>query len=507
MAEYDYIVVGAGTAGCVIAARLSQDPGARVLLLEAGNSDRTRGMAVPNAWPENLESAADWCYVTTGQAGSGAVDYPVGKALGGGSAVNAMAHVRGHRALYDRWAARGASGWGFTDLLPFFKRTEDAPGHDPELRGRGGPIRLTQATDPHPAARAFHKALVDAGHPHTDDLSGADQEGVAWVDLSIADGERVSAADAYLRPALGRENLVLQTDCLVTSLQLRSGRCTGISYVRDGERSRASASSEVILCAGAIGSPKLLLLSGLGPAGQLRTLGIDPIAHLPQVGQNLQDHPLVLTVLVAPDELPVSKYNHGEAYAALRSELAGDYPDLHLFPILLPLAPPRHEPPVNGFTLAAAVMAPDSRGSVRLATSAPEVPPLIDPAFLADPRDLDRMMTAVKLARSTAASPRFDPVRRAETWPGPACDTDADLRAYIRRSVQGYYHPAGTCRLGSDPGAVVDLELRVRGVTGLRVADASVMPTIPNAHPNATVLAIAERAADLISRQESALVE
>jgi choline dehydrogenase len=501
MEQYDYIVVGAGTAGCVLAARLSQNPDARVLLLEAGGEARTHGMTVPNAWPENLGSPAEWRFVTTSQADSGAVNYPVGKALGGGSAINAMAHVRAHQALYDRWAAEGASGWGAKDLRKYFKRTEEVKGHDAELRGTSGPVRLSQATDPHPAARAFYRALVDAGHPRTDDLSGADQEGVTWVDLAIADGERVSAADAYLRPVLARENLAVRTDCLVTGLQLHRGRCAGVSYLLDGQPAEAIASAEVFLCAGAIGSPKLLLLSGLGPAGRLRTLGIDPVADLPQVGENLQDHPIVLTVLAAPGELPVSKYNHGEAYAALRSELAGAYPDLHLFPILLPLAPPGCEAPANAFTLAASVMAPDSRGSVRLATTAPEVAPLIDPAFLSDPdqRDLARMMTAVKLARGIAASARFDSVRQAEALPGPDCTTDADLRNYIRRSLMGYYHPAGTCRLGSDPGSVVDLDLRVRGVTGLRVADASVMPVITNAHPNATVLAIAERAADLIT--------
>jgi choline dehydrogenase len=497
--RYDYLVVGGGTAGCVIAARLSEDPRARVLLLEAGGAARTHGMTVPNAWPENLESAADWGYVTTAQADSGPVNYPVGKALGGGSAINAMAHVRGHRALYDRWAADGAYGWDEKSLRKFFKKTEAVQGHDAELRGTSGPVRLSQATDPHPAARAFYDTLVEAGHPRTDDLSGADQEGVTWADLAIAGGERVSAADAYLRPVLDRENLTVRTDCLATGLRLRQGRCTGVRYVRDGAPAEARASGEVIVCAGAIGSPKLLLLSGLGPADRLRRLGIEPAADLPQVGENLQDHPIVLTVLTSWDKLPVSRYNHGEVYAALRSELAGAYPDLHLFPILLPLAPAGRQAPETGFTIAASVMAPDSRGSVRLASAAPEVAPLIDPGFLADPRDLARMMTAVKLARRTAAGPHFDAVRKAELWPGPDCRTDAELRAYLRRSLMAYYHPAGTCRLGSDPDAVLDLELRVRGVSGLRVVDASVLPTIPNAHPNATVLAVAERAADLIS--------
>ena len=295
MEQYDYIVAGGGSAGCVLAARLSQNPDARVLLLEAGGQARTHAMTVPNAWPENLGSPAEWRFVTTSQADSGAVNYPVGKALGGGSAINAMAHVRAHQALYDRWAAEGASGWGAKDLRKFFLRTEEVHGHDPELRGTSGPVRLSQATDPHPAARAFYQALTDAGHPRTDDLSGADQEGVAWVDLAIADGEHVSAADAYLRPVLHRENLTVRTDCLVTGLNLADGRCTGVSYLLDGQPAKAGASGEVILCAGAIGSPKLLLLSGLGPAGQLRTLGIDPVADLPQVGENLQDHPLVLT--------------------------------------------------------------------------------------------------------------------------------------------------------------------------------------------------------------------
>ena len=498
--EYDFIVVGAGTAGCVLAARLSEDPGTRVLLLEAGSSERTHAMTVPNAWPENLGSAADWGYRTTPQADAEPGIYPRGKTLGGSSAINAMAHVRGHRAVYDAWAAAGAAGWSFDDLLPYFKRSERAEGRDPALRGTDGPIPVGPAEDRHPVAEAFADALTNAGYPLTDDLSGQHQEGAAWVDLAIADGERVSAADGYLRPVLDRPNLVVQTECLATTLRLRKGRCSGVVYLRDGMPTEAATSGEVILCAGAIGSPQLLLLSGIGPASQLRSLGIDVAADIPGVGANLQDHTMILASYASPAQLPKSNYNNGEMYAALSSDLAGAYPDLHLFPILLPLAPAALPAPENGFALVASVVAPDSSGSVRLAAADPLAAPLIDPGFLTSGRDLDRMQACLAIVRQAAAGSEFTSVRKAEVWPGPDVGTGAALREYIRRGVESYYHPACTCRLGpdGDADAVVDLRLQVRGVGGLRVADASVMPAITNAHPNATVLAIAERAADLI---------
>ncbi len=504
MAEYDYIVVGAGTAGCVVAARLAQDDAVRVLLVEAGSSERTRGMTVPNAWPENLGSAADWGDVTTAQADAGSVPYPRGKAVGGSSAINAMAHVRGHRAVYDGWAAGGAAGWGFADLLPYFKRSERAEGRDRALRGADGPVPVAPAADRHPVARAFVEALTGAGCALTDDLSGQRQEGVAWIDLAIRNGRRVSSADAYLQPALAHPNLVVETGCLVTSLSVRHGRCTGIRYIRDGAPVAAQTSGEVILSAGAIGSPQMLMLSGIGPARRLRDLGIDIVADVEQVGGNLQDHPVVMASYAAPAQLPMSKYNNGEACAALRSGLAGAYPDLHLFPILLPLAPAGCEPPPVGYALVAAVVAPDSRGSVRLASAAPGSPPLIDPGFLRDGRDLDRLETGLQTIRQAAGSIAFSAMRQAEVWPGPDVRHSAELRAFICRRVGSYYHPAGTCRMGSDADAVVDTELRVRAVSGLRVVDASVLPTIPNAHPNATVLAIAERAAELIYGRPSA---
>lgn len=500
MEEYDYIVVGAGTAGCAVAARLSDDSAARVLLLEAGRADRTRGMTVPNAWPENLGTAADWANVTTAQADAGPVSYPRGRAVGGSGAINAMAHVRGHVAVYDAWAAGGATGWGFAGLLPYFRRSERADGRDPELRGSSGAVPVAPAAHEqrHRIAREFVAALAAVGHPHTDDLSGRHQEGAAWVDLAISAGERVSSAEAYLRPVLDRPNLHVTTNCLVTQLRVICGRCTGLTYVHDGMPAQVRAGSEVILCAGAVGSPQLLMLSGIGPADQLRDLGIEPVANIAGVGQHLQDHPIVLVSHGLAESLPASSYNHGEAYAALRSEHAGAWPDLHLFPILFPITPTGHQPPSAGYALVGSVVAPDSVGEVRLASADPTASPLIDPGFLGTGQDLDRLVGAVRFIREAAARAEFPHAQNTEIWPGPEVNTIAELRRYIRRTVGSYHHPTGTCRLGSDVGAVVDADLRVQGVAGLRVADASVMPTIPNAHPNATVLAIAERAADLV---------
>jgi choline dehydrogenase len=503
MTEFSYIVVGAGTAGCVLAARLSEDPGTRVLLLEAGSAESTRAMTVPDAWPELLGTDADWADLTTAQADAGPVTYPRGRGLGGSGAINAMAHVRGHPGVYDGWAAAGAAGWAYEDLLPYFRRSEHTEGRDPALRGTAGPVRVAPVPegDRHPVAVAFAAALAQIGCPATGDLSGPPYEGTAWVDLAIHGGHRVSPAGAYLAPARHRPNLIVQPGCLVTRLLVRHGRCTGVSYLSDGELVEAHAVGEVIVCAGAVGSAQLLLLSGIGPAARLRALGIDVVADLPGVGENLQDHPLVLACYTPASMLPRSRYNHGEVYAALRSPLAGAWPDLHLFPILLPVAPAGRRPPDGGFALVAAVVAPDSRGWVRVALPDAQAAPVINPGFLRDPRDTRRLEAGLAMVRDAAASAAFAGVGAAEAWPGLQARTSDGLRDYIRGTVGSYYHPAGTCRIGADTDAdaVVDTELRVRGITGLRVADASVMPVLPNAHPNATVLAIAEKAAGLIT--------
>jgi len=501
--EYDYVIVGGGTAGCVVAARLSQDPAVRVLLLEAGHSVRTDAMAVPAAWPGLIGSDADWRSVTTPQADAGPLPYPRGRTLGGSGEINAMAHLRGHWAVYQAWAAAGADGWGYEDLLPYFKRSEHVPGRDPRLRGTGGPVRVAPVPENgrHPAAAAFAGAVCALGFPVTGDLSGHRPEGVGWPELAIDGGHRSGPASAYLRPAMGRANLTVGTGCQVTWLLIERGRCTGVSYLRGATPEQAHA-AEVIVCAGAIGSPQLLMLSGIGPADQLRKLGIAPVADLPGVGASLQDHPVVLACYTAAAPLPHSRYNHGESYAALHSGLVGAWPDLHLFPILLPLAPAGHAAPPSGFALAASAVAPNSRGTVALASAHPLDDPRIDPGFLREPADLDRLVAGLGIIRQAAADATFTRLGITETWPGPETRTSADLRDYIRRTVGSYYHPASTCRIGpeADEDAVVDPQLRVHGVAGLRIADASVIPVIPNAPLNATVLAIAEKTADLITR-------
>jgi choline dehydrogenase len=423
-----------------------------------------------------------------------------GQVLGGSSSINGMTFLRGHRSGYDEWLASGAAGWGYEDLLPFFKRSESADSGDRAYRGGHGPMRVARAQQANPLSYAFLDAAVGVGYRRTDDLNGQDQEGICWTDLNIVGGSRQSAADGYLRPVLDRANLTVVTSALVQRLVVADGRCAGVEYSAGGELRQVHPQRETILCAGSIGSAQLLLLSGIGPAEHLCAVGIDPVADLPGVGANLHDHPLAGVVYAAAQPVPPAQNNHGEMYAAVRTAPDLAAPDIQLFLIDVPFHPPWMPGPAAGYTIAFTTLHPRSGGSVRLADSDPATAPLIDPSYFGDNRDMTAMLTALRVAREIGASPAFDDWRAEEALPGPDVHDETELQDYLRRDTDPYYHAVCTCRIGTDPAAVVDPQLRVRDVDGLRVADASVMPTIPGANTHAAVLAIAERAATLIGR-------
>ncbi|TDD45859.1 choline dehydrogenase [Nonomuraea terrae] len=500
MHSFDYVVVGAGSAGCVVAARLSQDPQTRVLLVEAGTPDGPESMAVPPAWPTLIGSSADWGFVTVPQSGTMDVvhPYPRGKVFGGSSSINAMAFLRGHRSSYDAWAANGATGWAYDDLLPYFKRSERAAGRDPRHRGADGPMTVAPPRSGHPLAYVYLEAAVEAGHATSPDLNGEHQEGVAWLETNIVDGRRFSVAEGYLRPILTRPNLTVISSALVHRVVVRDGRCTGIEYSINGDLRSARAEHEVILSAGSIGSAQLLMLSGIGPAAHLREHGLDVLADLPGVGGNLQDHPLAGITYSATKPVPPTANQHSDLIAMVRTRPELTSPDLQLIFLDIMYHPPTLIDPEHGYTIGFSLMQPHSRGSVRLTGADPAAAPLIDPNFLGDERDVETMVTGLRMAREVGEAEALAGWRGKEELPGAAVQDDAGLAAYVRSVTGPYFHPVGTCRIGDDLFGVVDTRLRVHGIDGLRVVDASVMPSIVAANPNATVIAIAERAADLI---------
>ena len=495
----DYVVVGGGTAGSVLAARLSENPDVTVVLVEVGGASAPE--APPQEWPALLNTEVDWAFASVPQQGLGGrvVPYPRGRVLGGSSAINAMAHVRGHRLNYDQWLAEGAPGWGYDDLLPYFRRSERAPGRDSRYRGTDGPMEVAPGAAVHPFMEIARDAVAELGLALTDDLSGACQEGAGLVDKNIVHGTRQSVADAYLRPVMhSRQNLTVLTGAQVTRLLVRGGACEGVRLaLADGSAEEVRA-GEVILCGGVFGSPQLLMLSGIGPAAELRGHGIDVTADLPGVGSHLQDHPVCSLVFAAGREIP-RRPDTGALLAALRSgpELAA--PDLQLMFIEYPFFPLTGTDVPGGFSITVQALRPRSRGRVTLASPDPLAAPLIDPAFYGDGTDMDAMLRGLRLARELSAAKAFDGLRTGELVPGPGVVTDGQLRGFLREATHSAAHPVGTCRIGMDSSSVVDTSLRVHGVARLRVADAAVMPSLIGASINATVLAIAEKAADLIT--------
>jgi len=499
MEAFDYIVVGGGTAGCVLATRLSQDPGQRVLLLEAGAAVTSAAMANPAAWPALWHTSVDWAYETVPQSGAdGAVlEWPRGKVLGGSSGINGMMHFRGDRSSYDVWESAGATGWNYDALLPFFKRSERADAGNPLYRGKGGPMRVGPGPAMDPLWEACFAAAVAAGHPRNGDDNGAVAEGTSWHEANVVGGKRQSAADAYLAPAAHRPNLAIVTDARARRLLIKHGNCQGVEYTALGQHHIAFADREVILAGGAIGTPQVLLLSGVGPGQQLHDLGIDVVADLPGVGANLHDHPKSQVVYTATR--PVRPDPIARKPLVLLCSDAHAAPDIEIIFIQFPIHPRWSPGPEDGYSVVFGLITPASRGTLRLASTDPDRAPLIDPGYLTDPGDVTRMIKGLRAARKIGAEFALAPFRDKELYPGAGVDTDAACQAYLRSTITTFFHPVGTCKIGTDAMSVVDPQLKVHGIGQLRIADASVMPSIPSGHTNAPVLAIAERAASLLT--------
>ncbi len=529
--DFDYIIVGGGSAGCVLAARLSEDPTINVALLEAGGNNDGVLNRVPTGAALHIvkRNACNWAFSTTPQVGFGGRRgyQPRGRGLGGSSSLNAMIYLRGQHQDYDGWAADGASGWAWSDVLPYFIKAENNERGASSLHGADGPLNVADLRSPHPAAALFIEAGLQAGLPRNDDFAGETQEGVGWYQVTQKGGERWSAARAYLAPARHRPNLRIETEAFATQIVFEARRATGVRFDQRGAMRELHARREVLIAAGALQSPQLLMVSGVGPGSHLREFGIEPVVDLP-VGNNLHDHPdVTINRRVANTDLlgfsivggfkllraiarwrrerrGVLTSNFAEAGAFIRTLPAMERPDLQLhFVIGMVDNHNRTYHWGHGMSCHATALRPASRGTVRLASRDMRDAPLIDPAFLSENSDLETLVRGFKWVRNVFAQPAFASYAGGDLSRElyfSKVSNDGEIRQAIRERADTIYHPVGTCRMGSDERAVVDSALRVRGVDRLRVIDASVMPTLISGNTNAPVIMIAEKAVDLIKR-------